>query len=126
MTLFPVLVDVYHKEQLVTKEEAKKVVSGVWRWEWSWAEVAITKDVVTAARIGDILDEHGFNDVARHIRGKCVYSCLYVYVNTIQDPFEKAQLSWILAVCCIHASLVLSVCVYIDHYSKLHVNSLCM
>ena len=74
VTLFPVLVDVYHKEQLVSKEEAEEAASSVRRW----AEVAVTKDVVTAARIGDILDRYGFNDVARHIRGKCVYSHLCV------------------------------------------------
>ena len=74
MTLFPVLVDVYHKEQLVTKEEAEKVASDV----WEWVEVVVTKDASTAAQIADILDEHGFNDVAQHIRGKCVYSRLCV------------------------------------------------
>ena len=78
MTLFPVLVDVYHKEQLVTKEEAEKVASDEWDWKWRWAKVAVTKDVVTAARIGDILDKYGFNDAAQLIRGKCVYSCLCV------------------------------------------------
>ena len=78
MTLFPVLVDVYHKEQLVTKEEAEKVASDVWRVEWRLVEVAVTKDASTAARIANILDEHGFNDVARDIRGKCVYSCLCI------------------------------------------------
>ena len=95
MTLFPVLVDVYHKEQLVTKEEAEKVASDEWDWKWRWErrwiEVAVTKDVVTAARIGDILDKYGFNDVAQHIRCKCVYyrPC----INTVQDSFEKTQLS---------------------------------
>ena len=74
MTLFSVLVDVYHKGQLVTKEEAKKVASR----EGSWVEVAVTKDDVTAKRIADILDKHGFNDVTQHIRGKCMYSCLCV------------------------------------------------
>ena len=78
MTLFPVLVDVYHKEQLVTKEEAEEVASDVWMWEWRWVEVAVTKDVVIAARIGDILDKHGNNNVAKHIRGKCLYSRLCV------------------------------------------------
>ena len=87
MTLFSVLVDVYHKEKLVTKEEAKMVaftecMVGL-DWQRWWADVAVTKDVVTAARIADILDEHGFNNVAQRIRGKCVYSCLYVYVNTV-------------------------------------------
>ena len=67
MTLFPVLVDVYHKEQLVTKEEAEEAASNVWRWEWRWKDVAVTKDVSTAARITDILDTYGFNDVAQHI-----------------------------------------------------------
>ena len=69
MTLFPVLVDLYHKEQLVTKEEAEKAASAGWRW----IEVAVTKDDVTAARIADILDKYGFNYVARRIGGKCVY-----------------------------------------------------
>ena len=78
MTLFPVLVDVYHKEQLVTKEEAEKVAFDVRRWKYRWAEVSVTKDVVTAARIGDILDKYGFNDATQLIRGKCVYSCLCV------------------------------------------------
>ena len=74
MTLFPVVVDVYYKEQLVTKEEAEKVASDVQRWERRWVEVAVTKDVVTAARIGDSLDKYRHNDVARQIRGKCVSS----------------------------------------------------
>ena len=78
MTLFPVLVDVYHKEQLVTKEEAEKVASNVMGWEWRWENVAVTKDSVTAARIADILDKYGFHNVAQHIRGKCVYSHLCV------------------------------------------------
>ena len=76
MTLFPVLVDVYNKEQLVTKEEAVKAASDVWMDEWK--KIAVTKDVVTAARIGDILDKYGFQNVAQRIRGKCVYSCLCV------------------------------------------------
>ena len=82
MTLFPVLVDVYHKEKLVTKQEAEKVPSDErewrWMWEWRWMDVAVTKDDVTATRIADILDKYGFNDVAQHIRGKCVYSRLCV------------------------------------------------
>ena len=82
MTLFPVLVDVYHKEQLVTKEEAEKVVSDVWksdqRCEGRWVRVAFTKEVVTAVRIADVLDKYGLNDVARSMRGKCVYFCLCV------------------------------------------------
>ena len=91
MTLFTVLVDVYHKEQLVTKEEAEKAASHVWKWDRMWANVAVTKDVVTATRIADILDKYGYYNVPQHIRGKCVYyrPC----INTVQDPFEKAQLS---------------------------------
>ena len=76
MTLFPVLVDVYHKEQLVTKEEAEEAASDV--GEWRWEHVAVTKDVVTAARIGDILDKYGFSGIAQCIRGKCVYPGLCV------------------------------------------------
>ena len=78
MTLFPVLVDVYHKEQLVTKEEAEKVAFDGWDWEHRWKKIAVAKDASTAARIADILDKYGFNDVAGHIRGKCVYSHLCV------------------------------------------------
>ena len=75
MTLFPVLVDVYHKEQLVTKEEAQKAASNSRRW----VGVAVTKDDVTATRIADILDKYGFDDFARPIRGKCVYTLVCVY-----------------------------------------------
>ena len=86
MTLFPVLVDIYHKEQLVTKEEAEKVASderewrlrGGRRWGWKWIDVTVTKDASTATRIADILDKYGFIDVAQHIRGECVYSRLCV------------------------------------------------
>ena len=74
MTLFPVLVDVYHKEQLVTKEEAEEAASNEERWRY----VAVTKDDVTATQIADILDKYGLNDVARRIRGECVYSRLCV------------------------------------------------
>ena len=80
MTLFPVLVDVYHKEQLVTKEEAEEVASDKWEWRkgWKWVDVALTKDASTATRIADIFEKHGLNDGAQHIRGKCVYSHLCV------------------------------------------------
>ena len=80
--MFPVLVDVYHKNKLVTKEEAEKAASDEWdrtfRWESGWVKVALTKDVDTAAGIGDILDKYGYNNEAKHIRGMCVYSCLCV------------------------------------------------
>ena len=70
----------------MTKEEAEKVAFNVWRW----AQVAATKDIVIATRIGDILDKYDFNDDAQHIRGKCVLSP--VCINTVQDPFKKTQL----------------------------------
>ena len=72
MTLFPVLVDVYHKKQLVTKEEAEQAPFNVWKW----GEVAETKDYVTATRIADILYKHGFKDVPQYVRGK-YYSELF-------------------------------------------------
>ena len=80
MALFPVLVNVYHKEQLVTKEETEKVASdeGGWRRGWKWVDVALTKDASTATRIADICDKYGIYDVAKQIRGKCVYSRLCV------------------------------------------------
>ena len=87
MTLFPVLVDVYHKEHLVTKEEAEKAASDGWKW----AEVAVTKTFVTATRMADILDKYGFHNVAQQIRGMCVL--LSVCINIVQDPFGKTQLS---------------------------------
>ena len=92
MTLFPVFVDAYHKEHLVTKEEAEAVAAIVqWEldFECEWAEVAVTKDGDTAARIADILDKYGINKVAGHIRGMGVLSS--VYTNTIQDPFVRTQ-----------------------------------
>ena len=82
MTLFPVLVDVYHKEQLVTKEEAEMPASDQrgWKdmWKWRWVTIAVTKESVTATRIAEILDKCCLNDVAQCIRGMCVYSCLCV------------------------------------------------
>ena len=71
MTLFPVLVDVYHKEQLVTKEEAKEAASD----EWKWKDIVVTKDVVTAARLAVILNKHGILGVSRHDKGRDV-SCM--------------------------------------------------
>ena len=76
MTLFPVLVKVYRKEQLVTKEEAEKATTDEWKWE----DVAATKNGATATRIADILDEYGFSDVARQIRGKCMCMCFHLCV----------------------------------------------
>ena len=116
MTLCPVLVDVYHKEQLVTKEEAEEVASDVWRWRG----VAVTKDDVTTTKIADILDKYGFNDITQRIRGKCVYShsCVLILYRIPLKGTVILNIS-----CMLHASLVLSVCEYIDHYSKVHVNS---
>ena len=78
MTLFPVLVDVYHKEQLVTKEEAENVGSLPCEWEWRWVNIAVTKDASTTTRIADIMDEYYFIGIRQHLRGKCVYFCLCV------------------------------------------------
>ena len=71
---------VYHKEQLVTSEEAEMVASTTDEASWMWVEIAFSKDVDTAARIADILDEYGFNDDAAHIRGNCVsLVCVYKF-----------------------------------------------
>ena len=78
MTLFPVLVDVYHKEQLLTIEEVRKAASDEWRSQWCWGKIAVTKDSVTTIRMADILDKYGYNYDAQKIRGECVYSCLCV------------------------------------------------
>ena len=90
MTLFPVLVDVYHKEQLVTKEEAEEAASDEWRWE----NVAITKDVSTATRIADILDKYGCNYYAQHMRGKCVYVCKHNQLRTKFNNLAKLMLGY--------------------------------
>ena len=94
MTLFLVVADVYHKEQLVTKMEAEKSATHVWNWDWWWVYVAITKNGHTATRIADILDECGFDYVAQCLRGKCMYVRILVCImKTVQDPFETAQSS---------------------------------
>ena len=65
--LFPVLVDVYHKEQLVTKEEAEEMM------EWWGDNYVITKDGVTAARIVDIFDKYDVrDDDYKWMRCKCL------------------------------------------------------
>ena len=71
MTLFPVFMDVYHKEQLVTREEAERPTteSDEYGFGLEWLKLAVSKDGDTAARIADILNKYGFYDVARHIRG---------------------------------------------------------
>ena len=94
MTLFPVLVDVYHKEQLVTKEEAEKAAS----WKWSlgfWLrKVAIIKDASTATRIADIMEKYQLNSDAQHIRGKCVYICKHRYLCTIFKNLVEVMLGF--------------------------------
>ena len=82
MSLFPVLVDIFHKE-LVTKEEAEKAAYDKRRW----VEVAATKDGVTATRIADILDEYGIKYLIPHIRGMCVL--MSVCINTVQDSLKR-------------------------------------
>ena len=108
MTLFPVLVDVHHKEQLLTREEAEDVATQIWRWDniW-WVQVAVTKNGDTAARIADILDKYGFKGVAQQIRGKCVYVRLCVHV-LYRIPSKGHS--------CI--SCILCMCVYIDHHGR--------
>ena len=70
MTLFTVLADVYHEEELVTKEEAEKVASDVGKWR----EIAVTKDAATATRIAGILDVYEMSIEAKHIQGIYVLS----------------------------------------------------
>ena len=107
MTLFPVRVDVYHKEQLVTKDEVEEVASDVWKW----GKLAITKDSVMAIRIADVLDKYGFNEVAQHIRGTVsVYTFVFVYKYCTGSLQKGTIILKMLAVCCIHAFLLVSVC----------------
>ena len=107
MTLFSVLVDVHHKEQLVTREEAEDVAAHVWKWDNKWVKLAVFKDGDTAAGIADILDKYGFNHVAQRIRGKCVYSHLCVHM-LYRIPSKGHS--------CI--SCILCMCVYIDHHGR--------
>ena len=67
MTLFSVLVDAFHKEQLLTRKEAEEAAN---MRDWRWEDVAVTKDGDTIARIADILEKYGFNDDARYFRGR--------------------------------------------------------
>ena len=109
MTLFPVLVDVYHKEQLLTREEAEKIE--YCRWE----DIVITKDDVAATRIAEILDKYGFN-VAQRLRGNCVFPRLCVQIpygilkrhNYLRYWLYAASLSMCVYV---HQSLYLITCV---------------
>ena len=61
-------VDIYHKEQLVTKEEAEKVVFNPEKC----VDIAVNKDGDTAARMANILDKHGLNKFAQDVGSKCV------------------------------------------------------
>ena len=82
--IFLVLVDVYHKEQLVTKEEADEAATDAWDWQRSWQKVAITKDVSAAKRLADILVKYGFKICAQNVAGEFMFSC--PCINTVQDP----------------------------------------
>ena len=62
----------------MTKEEAGEIASDASGRRWE--EIAVTKDVVRATRIANILDKYEEKNVAQHIRGKCVYSCLCVQI----------------------------------------------
>ena len=116
MTLFPVLVDVYHKEHLVTKEEAEKAASDERGWKWKWGKVAAIKDVSSATRIADILDKYGFNDVARHIRGVCTLVCVYKYcTGSLWKGTIILNISCMLYSC---ISCTLCMCACINHFSE--------
>ena len=81
--------DVYHKEQLVTKEEAENVASIAWRWE----DVAATKDGDTIARIVDIFDKYGLNEFAHEfIRGKCVNTPSVCTITVPYTPSKRDKL----------------------------------
>ena len=64
MTLSAVAIDVFHKEHLLTKEEAEKVF-GIGQ---KWYQVLPSKDATTAARIAEILDKHGSEKESRVMR----------------------------------------------------------
>ena len=113
MTLSPVIVDVYLKEQLVTKEEALKAPSSAWWWE----KLAVTKDSVMATRIANVLDKSGFNDVAQHIRGTVNVKIFAFFINTVQDPLKGMI---ILNISCMLHSFIscthcMCVCVHIPY-----------
>ena len=67
MTLSAVVVDVYHKEHLLTKEDVEKVN----KCRMQWSEALPSKDAATATRISKILDKHGFEKKGQMMRGQC-------------------------------------------------------
>ena len=111
MTLFPVLVNVYHKEQLVTKEEAEKAATDIRKWQWRWEEFAVAKDDITITRIADILDECGFNDFEQRIGGIFVYSLLCVIYKIHLERHN--HLRYLLYAAFMHLLYSLYVCVVI-------------
>jgi hypothetical protein len=59
-----VVVDVYHKEHLLMKEDVEKVN----KCGMQWSEVLPSKDAATATRISKILDKHGFEKKGQMMR----------------------------------------------------------
>ena len=94
MTLFSVLVDVYHKEQLLTKEEAEELASGRRSWDLWWEGIAVTKDASSSARIADIMYKHGCIDIAQLFGGMSLrvlcdtMTCVIVGIPRPVCPFH--------------------------------------
>ena len=68
MTLSAVIMDTFHKEHLLTKEE----VDNVYTFGKRWCQVLPSKDAATALRLAEILHKHGLETVARVMRGWCM------------------------------------------------------
>jgi hypothetical protein len=59
-----VIMDTFHKEHLLTKEE----VDNVYTFGKRWCQVLPSKDAATALRLAEILHKHGLETVARVMR----------------------------------------------------------
>jgi hypothetical protein len=74
-----VVVDVYHKEHLLMKEDVEKVN----KCGMQWSEVLPSKDAATATRISKILDKHGFEKKGQMMRGQCWLVLYVVYFKLV-------------------------------------------
>ena len=102
MTLFPVLVDVYHKETLVTKEEALKALSSAWWWE----KLAVAKDSVMATRIANVLDKSMMLHNTLEVRTLSVYT--FAFISTVWDPLKSMIILNI--ICMLHSFISCTHC----------------
>ena len=67
LTLSVVIVDLHHKENLLTRKEIEETFR--FQHQMNWHKVLPSKDATKVARIADIMDKHGLEEDVREIRG---------------------------------------------------------